>query len=113
VPPGIIMLVTYSTFFMRDFTRRIEICTTTLLIFVAFNFAISSDLPRLGYLTFLDVVMGLSFVVIGFNVIWNVALRRLEQVGRDELARRIDAYTLWIYPVSHAALVYLAWLYVN
>jgi hypothetical protein len=113
VPLGIIVLVTYSTFFMRDFTRRIEICTTTLLTFVAFNFAISYDLPRLGYLTFLDVVMGLSFVVIGLNVVWNVALRRLEQVGRDELARCIDAYTLWIYPVSQAALVYLAWIYVN
>jgi hypothetical protein len=98
---------------MRDFTRRIEICTTTLLTFVVFNFAISSDLPRLGYLTFLDVVMGLSFVVIGFNVVWNVALKRLEQVGREELARRIDVYTLWIFPVSQAALVYLAWRYVS
>lgn len=113
LPLGILLAVTYSTFLLRDFARRIEICTTALLTFVAFNFAISNDLPRLGYLTFLDAVIGFFFLIIGLTVVWNVVLRRMELNGRGELARHIDFYTLWIYPVSQGALVYLAWLLVS
>lgn len=110
VPLVILLVVTYSAFLLKDFTRRIEICTTTLLTFVAFNFAISKDLPRLGYLTFMDIVMAMSFLMIGITVVWNVILRRAELNGRVGLVRRLDTYTLWIYPFAQIVLVYIAWL---
>jgi hypothetical protein len=75
LPLGILLVVTYSAFLLRDFTRRIEICTTALL-------------------TFLDAVIGFFFLIIGLTVVWNVVLRRMELNGRGELARHIDAYTL-------------------
>ena len=69
---------------------------------------LANDLPRLGDFTFLDVVMGFLFVIPGFTVVWNVALKRMEYHCREKPARHIDLYTLWIYPVSQRVLVYLA-----
>ena len=82
-----------------------------LLVFVAFNFAISNDLPRLGYLTFIDTIVFVTFVFSGLVVLVNVAFRRMEVHGRESLARHLDNYTIWIYPVTLVALVVACWIW--
>lgn len=74
-------------------------------MFVAFNFTISNDLPRLGYLTFLDTVMVCPFIMTSLIVMMNVYLRRLETSGREALAHRLDRYLMWGYPLSWLAAV--------
>jgi hypothetical protein len=34
-------------------------------------------------------------------IAFNVFLRRLEIVGKEERAKKIDSYTLWVYPVAY------------
>lgn len=109
VPLAIIIMVSWLTFFLQDFGKRVDIASANLLIFVAFNFTISSDLPRLGYLTFMDALLVAFFVFTGMVVVANVLFRRMEITGRDELARRIDNYTIWIYPFTLGVLVLLCW----
>jgi hypothetical protein len=57
----------------------------------------------------LDAFLAGTFVVTAVVLILNVALKRLEISGRDQLAHRIDALTLWIYPVGYIG--FLVWLY--
>lgn len=102
LPIGIVILVSWFIFFLGDYSKRIDIATTNLLLFIAFNFVISGDLPRLGYLTFLDEILASTFVVTGLIVMANVFLRRLEMSGRTELAGTIDRYVLWCYPICYA-----------
>ncbi len=109
VPLIIIVLVSWLTFFLQDFSKRVDIASGNLLIFVAFNFTISNDLPRLGYLTFMDAILVAFFVFTGMVVVANVIFRRMEITGREALARRIDNYTIWIYPFTLAVLVILCW----
>ncbi len=111
VPLGIIILVTWLTFFLQDFGKRVDIAGANLLIFVAFNFTVSNDLPRLGYLTFMDAIMVAFFVFTGMVVVVNVLFRRMEISGREDLARRIDNYTIWIYPFTLGVLVLLCWYF--
>jgi len=99
LPIGLIIIVTWFTFFLRDFTRRIEVSSATLLTLVAFNFTIANNIPRLGYLTFMDAVLIGSFVVTVTTVLFY--LRRLEVKDRGELALRIDRIAIWIYPLLY------------
>ncbi|NIP29319.1 MAG: hypothetical protein GTO02_02560 [Candidatus Dadabacteria bacterium] len=83
---------------MRDFARRVDISVSNLLVFVAFNFTLGSDLPRLGYLTFMDNVIIIAFAVTCLGVVCNVLLRRIEVKGNRELADYLDHYITWGYP---------------
>ena len=101
VPLAIIIIMSWIIFFLKDYGKRVEAASGNLLIFIAFNFTISNDLPRLGYLTLLDSMLVSTFIVTGLVLIFNVYLKRLEVDGKKNIAHRIDQYTLWIYPIAY------------
>jgi len=102
IPLGLIIIVTWVTFFLKDYMRRIEFTAANLLLFIAFNFTLGGDLPQLGYITFADGIMMATFVISAAAVVFNVVLRRLDITERGALAGRIDKYTIWIYPLAYA-----------
>jgi hypothetical protein len=103
VPILLIILVSWVTFFLRDYGLRIEVASANLLLFIAFSWSLAENYPRLGYLTFLDAVMAIMFVVNALVVIYNVWLKRLEVKGQGQLAERIDTVLDWAYPVAYVA----------
>lgn len=110
-PIAIIILISWVIFFLHDYRKRIDIAGGNLLLLIAFNFTISSDLPRLSYLTFMDSILFAAFVITSMTVIANVILRFIEIHDRVGLARRIDYFIVWAYPllyVASIAIVYKA-----
>lgn len=106
LPMLVLITVGWALFFLDEYRRRIEIAGGNLLVFVAFNWAISADLPKLGYLTFLDFILQCMFLMTGALIVFNVALRKLKVSGREEAARKLDNYAIkWIYPLGYAAIV--------
>lgn len=101
LPLLLIITVSWVTFFLKDYTKRIDISGANLLVFIAFNFTIASDLPRLGYLTLLDTMLIVAFVVTTLTVICNVVLKRLDTHGRTELTEEIDSYIIPGYPIFY------------
>jgi hypothetical protein len=101
------MVVGWVTFFLADYTKRIEVTSANLLAFIAFNFTVSDDLPHLGYLTLMDVVLISIFIQSVLVVVFNVYLKRLEMSGRKVLAERLDRYTLWAFPAVFVLVVAL------
>jgi hypothetical protein len=101
LPLFLIILVAYATFFMKDYAKRVDYSAANLLTFVMFNFAVGSDLPRLGYLTFVDNILAIGFVMTAVTVMANVAQKRLSVTGKEEVARRWDGMILWGYPLLY------------
>ncbi|MFC2023705.1 hypothetical protein ACFLT5_03095 [Chloroflexota bacterium] len=101
VPILLIILVSWITFFLKDYGRRIEVATGNLLLFIAFSWSLADNYPRLGYLTFLDAVMVIMFVVNALVVVYNVWLRRMEMRGQEAQADRIDSVLDWSYPLAY------------
>jgi hypothetical protein len=112
VPLGLIIIVAWITFFMEDYSKRVEATSANLLLFIAFNFTISDDLPRLGYVTYLDALLVSTFVISVFIVVYNVYLKRQENHGKERRARQIDRLMIWFYPLSYLTAFGVAtWLF--
>jgi hypothetical protein len=113
IPILLIISVSYITFFLKDYTRRIEIATGNLLLFIAFSFSLGDNYPRMGYLTFMDAIMAITFVINTLVVVLNVYFKWLESKEQREKADRLEAPFNYIYPLAYlvsfgiAALIFL------
>jgi hypothetical protein len=101
IPILLIIIVSYITFFLKDYTRRIEIATGNLLLFIAFSFSLGENYPRMGYLTFIDAIMAITFIINTAVVALNVYYKWLEQNDQREKADRLEAPMNYIYPVAY------------
>ncbi len=111
LPMLVLVAVAWVTFFLNDYSKRIDISTANLFILVAFNFVISSDLPQLGYLTFIDYILQWVFLVTAGTIIMNVFLRRLELNDRPDLAHEFDKWIVkWVLPIGYGVVVGSAYL---
>lgn len=101
IPLSIIILVSWFTFFLDDYVKRVDISAGNLLLFVAYNFTVSSDLPRLGYITFLESLMLVTFVLSGATVLTNVIFKNLEKRGKMRRLAYLDDLSIWAYPILY------------
>jgi len=106
VPILLIVLISWVTFFLKNYTYRIEVASANLLLFIAFSFSLAENYPRLGYLTFLDAVMAILFIINALVIIYNVWLRRLEINDKVETVERIDNVLDWVYPLIYVVLLF-------
>lgn len=115
VPLGLLLGVAWANLFLEEYRRRIDIAGGNLLAFIAFNFTISGELPRLGYLTFLDSLLMAVFIISAGAVAYNVALQRLSIAGHEVGARRFDwHFTFWGFPaiiLGAIGLIYVAFFF--
>jgi hypothetical protein len=105
IPILLIILVSWFTFFLKDYTRRIEAAAANILLFIAFSFSLAGNYPRLGYVTFLDAVMAVTFVVNTLVLLYNVQMKRLEVKGEITRVERIDRVFDWAYPLFYIVLI--------
>ena len=77
--------------------------------FVAYQFVAGQDLPRVGYLTLIDKIMVISFLLLAITVLESYIVSRYGEDERDE-AHRVDRTARWAFPLTYASLIGLAFL---
>ncbi len=105
LPLAIIIVVSWILFFLKDYAKRVDAAGANLLLFIAFNFTISSDLPRLGYLTFLDTLLISAFLLTAVVLVLSVYLARQDMKGRQAFVAKVDRYVITLYPLAYIATI--------
>jgi hypothetical protein len=111
IPLGLIVLMAYTVFWLDPtvLSTQIVISTSTIFTLIAYNFALSSILPQVSYLTRADLYligcMLLVFAALGEAVVTGVLAR---DEARVALARRIDVAARFVYPALFVLVVVIA-----
>src|SRR5438874_13793638 len=80
---------------------RMILSVTTLVAVTTFSIVVNADLPRLPYLTLMDVWMLISFVLTACGAIQNVVVTSIEHHKNERLAHKIDYHCRWTVPVLY------------
>ncbi|MGI0134958.1 MAG: hypothetical protein ACREBW_08395, partial [Candidatus Micrarchaeaceae archaeon] len=103
LPVAIMSLIPMVVFWIdpKEFDWLLKVPMMMLLSMVAFEFAIVRDLPRIGYITFLDAVIITSFAFF-FLIMIEIPTAYLSQRGvHRPLVVKIHAAGRWAYPLAY------------
>jgi gamma-aminobutyric acid receptor subunit beta len=79
-------------------SSQVSIAVTSMLTLIAYRFAIDSQLPRLPYMTRLDVFILASTLLVFLSLVEVVATIILDNTQNKKRAVRIDRYCRVIFP---------------
>ena len=82
---------------------QISISVTAMLTMIAYRFALSGMIPRLGFLTSLDYFVLASTLVVFLAMIEVVYTAYLTTHNELDKARKVDFHARWIAPVVYFA----------
>jgi len=102
IPLILIMAMSWVVFWMdpKDGgSSQIGVGVTAMLTLVAFTFAISSNLPKVPYLTRLDYFVLFSTMLVFLSLAEVTFTSYQARIGRVELARSIDRWARWCFPL--------------
>ncbi len=90
---------------VKEFDWLLKIPMTMLLSMVAFQFTVTRDLPRIGYITFLDAVFVASFIFCFLTIFEITLVYVLQKYERRLLAVRLHTAGRWAYLLSYAGVI--------
>ena len=98
----IIVLTSWTIFWIStaDFYNQVTIAVTTLLSVIAFGFAISQSLPKLGYLTMIDAFFITCYVFVFGAIVEMTVAYSLRRQGRDGAAERLHRFSRGLFPLA-------------
>lgn len=110
LPLLVIVLLSFSVFWMDRLSLgdRINVSFIGILTAVAYQLLMNEIMPRIDYATWIDGFLSVSFLLMVGAAVVNLAVGRLEQDGRVEVAHSIDHVCRWLFPVTYFLLV-LIW----
>ncbi len=110
LPVIFIMLVVVFSFLIDPdkVSTRLTMAGSSLVASVMFHVSISNQIPPVGYLTFADKFMMVTYMVLLFSFIINVAMLELQERKKtevvDRLHRRTQYNVLWAVPLAYLLL---------
>ena len=103
LPIVFLLLISWSVFWInpKDLESRVTVSIVCLLSLIAYNFVIDNDLPKLGYLTFMDRFILISYIFSGIPTIQTIITRYLFDNDKIELSKLFDRNSKMFVPPSY------------
>jgi len=103
LPMLLIISISWSVFWIdkENVGSRLSLSLISLLTIISFNLFVSTNLPKISYLTFMD------YFVIGIYVFMTLAVTEvlttylLSNSGKQAIASRINFHSRWMFPVCY------------
>ena len=104
LPLILIVIMSWAGFWIDpvNASAQISVAVTSMLTLIAYRFAADTQLPRLPYMTRLDVLFLVSTLLVFFSLIEVMATTILDNNQQTERAKRLDRYCRVIFPVIFA-----------
>jgi hypothetical protein len=108
LPLIIVVLISWVVFYMPNeaLGRRAAVSSTGVLTVIAYQFVVSSSLPRVPYLTQMDRMTLLSVATIGATMLVNMMVDRAKRTS-EERALAIDRTCRWLFALVYFSLLAL------
>ena len=92
---------------VKEFDWLLKVPMTMLLSMVALEFTVTRDLPRVGYLTFLDAVFLVSFTFFFLSAFEIALVYRLHLSGKRSTALKLHTAGKWAYPLAYVFIIFV------
>ncbi len=106
IPLLIILMMAYLVFFLppSQLDTAASVAMTALLSCMAYNVAVSQNMPEIGYLVLSDKFFISTYVLLLLTLAQTFASFILDTRGKAEAALKLDLAARWIFPVLVAAI---------
>jgi Neurotransmitter-gated ion-channel ligand binding domain/Neurotransmitter-gated ion-channel transmembrane region len=104
LPLMLIVIMSWAVFWTDPVhgSAQLSVAVTSMLTLIAYRFTVDTQLPRLPYMTRLDVFFLISTLLVFFSLIEVVVTMILDNTQQTERAKTIDRYCRAIFPVIFA-----------
>ncbi|UCC16890.1 MAG: hypothetical protein JSU58_11135 [Dehalococcoidales bacterium] len=101
LPMLLIISISWSVFWIgkENVSSRLSLSLISLLTVISFNFFVSTNLPKISYLTFMDYFVLGIYVFMTLAVIEVLSTYLLSSYGKELIASRIHLHSRWVFPV--------------
>jgi hypothetical protein len=103
LPLSLMVVLSWAVFWIeaRDLSNQVQIAITTILTVIAFAFAISSTMPRVPYLTYIDAFFLACYVFVFVSIVELMVVHLLHRHERStDLGVRVQRISRWAVPTA-------------
>ncbi|HQY19700.1 MAG TPA: hypothetical protein PLX80_02515 [Ignavibacteria bacterium] len=110
IPLILIIMMSWIVFWLPPnlSASQISVATTSMLTLIAYRFIVTSYLPRISYLTRMDIFILGSSILIFMTLVLAASSSNLTQKGKGDLAKKYDKRFRWIFPLLYIIVIIIA-----
>jgi hypothetical protein len=112
VPLMLIVAMSWVVFWIdpKESGTQVGVAMTSMLTLIAYRFAVASQLPKISYMTLIDIFLLGATLLVFASLVEVMITSYLARSDRLQLARRIDALMRLVFPLALAGVFVLAFL---
>lgn len=110
LPLFLVVALSWSVFWMdrSSIGDRMSVSFVALLTVVAYQIVLGDILPRIAYLTVVNLFLNFSFILVCATILINLIVGELDRSGKSEVGNQLDRRCRRIFPITYLALIALA-----